>query len=155
MPLGNWCWMVKSHSCTVCSLRLGSKAVMEGALESNCAGGVSCACGCVVGAGSALGKPCAMRTSGTDEQPGVVDPPTVAEQLNTRPGTLPAAAVTWKDEMGSKAIPQPARITVLSLPVGLQARPTRGARAVALSLRNQLLACWKVTGPCEPLMGRL
>src|SRR5262249_54246183 len=105
--------MVRSHSCTVCSFRLGSKAVIEGALLCNCTGAVSCACGCVVGAGSTLGNPWPMRTSGTDVQPGVVVPPTVEEQLNTRPGTFPATAVTWNEEIGSKAIPHPARITVL------------------------------------------
>src|SRR5258706_6941200 len=106
--------------------------VSAGAFDDNCSGGVSCAAGCVVGAVSALGNPCAMRTSGAVAHPGVVVPPTVEEQLNTSPGTLPATAVTWNEDSGSNAMPQPARITVLLLLPGLQARPTRGANAFRL-----------------------
>src|SRR5258707_1298662 len=104
--------MVRSHSCTVGSFMFGSNTVKAGALGFNCKGAVSCVAGCVVGAVSALGNPWPMRMSGAVAQPGVVAPPTVDEQLNTRPGTLPATAVTWNDDSGSKAMPQPARITV-------------------------------------------
>src|SRR5260370_3806252 len=144
--------MVRSHSCTVGSFRFGSNKVSAGALEDSCKGGVSCATGCVVGAVSGLGKPWPMRMSGAVAQPGVVAPPTVDEQLNTRPGTLPATAVTWNDDSGSKAMPQPARITVLLLFPGFQASPSRGANASTLLFLNQRSACTKLTG-CEPVIG--
>src|SRR6516225_4856313 len=108
--------------------QLGSNMVSAGALDCNCNGGVNCAAGCVLGAGSAFGNPCAIRTSGTGEHPGVVVPATTEEQLNTNPGTLPATAVTWNEPSESNAIPHPARTTVSRLLVGLQAMPTRGPR---------------------------
>src|SRR5579863_7553793 len=121
--------------------------VSDGALEDNCNGAVNCAAGCVLGAGRAFGNPWLMRTSGTGEQPGVVAPPTTDEQLKTSPGTLPATAVTWNDESGSKAMPHPERITVLPLDPGLQAIPTRGAMASRLLLLNQRSVCTKLSSP--------
>src|SRR5260370_27664431 len=95
-----------------------------------------------------------MRTSGAEEQPGVVDPSTTDEQLKTSPGALPATAVTWNDESGSKAIPHPVRMTVLPLEPGLQAIPTRGPIALRLVLLNQRSACTTLTTPGIPTMGR-
>src|SRR5207237_4723472 len=94
-----------------------------------------------------------MRTSGTGEQPGVVAPPGTEEQLNTSPGTLPAAAVTWNEEIGSKAIPQPARTTVFPPVPGLHANPTRGASALRLLFWYQRSVFLKVTSPGFPMMG--
>src|SRR5947209_8886235 len=111
--------------------------VRAGAFDDSCNGGVNCVAGCVLGGGRAFGKPCAMRTSGTEEHPGVVAPPATDEQLKTSPGTLPATAVTWKEPSASKAIPHPARITVLLLVPGLQAITTRGPHAPNLLLLNQ------------------
>src|SRR6266851_6759026 len=91
-----------------------------------------------------------MRTSGAAVQPCVVATPTVEEQRKVRPGTLPATAVTWNDDSGSKAMPHPARITVLLLEPGLQAIPSRGAIASTLLFLNQRSACTNVTKPCEP-----
>src|SRR5260370_39510140 len=91
-----------------------------------------------------------MRTSGAAVQPCVVAPPTVEEQRKVRPGTLPATAVTWNDDSGSKAMPHPARITVLLLEPGLQAIPRRGAIASTLLFLNPRSACTQVTSPCEP-----
>src|SRR5213593_3714423 len=96
-----------------------------------------------------------MRTSGTAEQPSVVAPPGTEEQLKTSPGTLPATAVTWNEEIGSKAIPQPLRITVLPLPPGVQASPTRGAIAPRLLFLNQRFDFWKDTRPEVPTIGLL
>src|SRR5258708_15407783 len=96
-----------------------------------------------------------MRTSGTEEQPGVVAPPATEEQLKTRPGTLPATAVTWKDDSGSKAMPHPVRMTVLPLDPGLQAIPTRGPMAPRLVFVNQRSACTELTSPCVPMIGEL
>src|SRR5258706_1330592 len=99
--------------------------VSAGAFDDNCSGGVSCAAGCVVGAVSPLGTPCAMRTSGAVAHPGVAGPPTVEEQLNTSPGTLPATAVTWNEHSGSNAMPHTPRTSgLLPVPRGL-ARPSR------------------------------
>src|ERR1700719_1640898 len=96
-----------------------------------------------------------MRTSGTEEQPGVVAPPTTEEQLKTSPGTLPATAVTWKEASGSKAMPHPERMTVLPLDPGLHAIPARGPMAPRLLLVNQRSACTKLTSPCVPMIGEL
>src|SRR5262249_52299360 len=83
--------------------------------------------------------------SGTELQPGVVAPPTVAEQENVSPGTLPETAVTWNDDMGSKAIPYPDRTTKLGR--GLHAIPNRGAIAPTLFLSYQRLLFRNVTRP--------
>src|SRR2546427_8666678 len=94
-----------------------------------------------------------MRTSGTCEQPGVVAPPGSEEQLNTNPGTFPATAVTWNEDTGSKAIPQPLRITVLPLLSRLHAKPTRGPNAPRLLFLNQRSDFWKLTRPGFPTIG--
>src|SRR2546426_9922598 len=96
-----------------------------------------------------------MRTSGTGEQPGVVVPPATDEQLKTSPGTLPATAVTWKEDSGSKAMPHPVRMTVLLPDPGLQAIPTRGPMAPRVLLVNQRSAGTKLTSTCVPMMGEL
>src|SRR6478672_11220910 len=96
-----------------------------------------------------------MRTSGTEEHPGVVAPPTTEEQLNTSPGTLPATAVTWNEPSASKAMPHPARMTVVLLLPGLHARPTRGPSAPGLLFLNHVSACTKLTSPDDPVMGVL
>src|SRR5258708_8582529 len=96
-----------------------------------------------------------MRTSGTGEQPGVVAPPATDEQLKTSPGTLPATAVTWKEDSGSKAMPHPVRMTVLPPDPGLQAMPTRGPMAPRLLLVNHRSACTKPTTPYVPLIVQL
>src|SRR5260370_20772263 len=96
-----------------------------------------------------------MRPSGTGEQPGVVAPPATDEQLKTSPGTLPATAVIWNEDSGSKAMPHPVRMTVLLPDPGLQAIPTRGPMAPRLLLVNQRSACAKLTSPCVPIMGEL
>src|SRR5205807_2947379 len=97
-----------------------------------CTGGLRNEAGCVLGGASCSGNPCAIRISGTDWQPGVVDPPGTELHCSVSPGTLPEAAVTWNDESGSNEIPQPARITVLLLPPGAHARPNRGPIAPRL-----------------------
>src|SRR5262245_16397407 len=94
-----------------------------------------------------------MRTSGTGPQPGVVAPPGSAEQPKTRPGTLPATAVTWNEDMGSKAIPQPERTTVLPLLPGLQAMPTRGPSVLRLLFGNHRSDFWNLTRPGFPTIG--
>src|SRR5258706_10371600 len=96
-----------------------------------------------------------MRMSGVVWQPGVVAPPTVDEHCSVRPGTLPAAAVTSKDESGSNAIPYPARITIFWLLPGDHAMPIRGANASILLLLNHRSAWTKVTAlpPVMELLG--
>src|SRR5262245_60086426 len=70
----------------------------------------------------------------------------------------PAAAVTWNEEIVSKAIPYPMRITLLSGPPvrlrkkpdlksGLHAKPMRGPIAQLKSPSYQCLAGAKVTAP--------
>ena len=69
--------------------------------------------GLTEGAGSNVGKPPAtvLLMSGEFTQPAVIElkDEVVVEydvvQLCTRPGILPAAAVTWKEEIVSNAIP--------------------------------------------------
>src|SRR5262249_53371966 len=124
--------------------------VRAGAFVRSCSGGVRKEDGFTVGADNSNGNPWPIRISGTDAQPGVVAPPTVAEQENVSPGTFPDTAVTWKEAMGSNAIPYPDRITKLGL--GLHATPRRGAIAVALFRSYQRSAFRKVTSPA-PTMG--
>src|SRR5262249_44605689 len=116
-----------------------------GALVKVCSGGVRKEDGFTVGGGNSNGKPWPIRMSGAGVHPGVVAPPTVAEQEKVIPGTLPATAVTWNEEIGSKAIPYPDRITKFGR--GLHAKPSRGAIAPALFRSYQLLAFRKDTRP--------
>src|SRR5437667_9198856 len=144
----------------------GSKTVIGGELVRNCCGGVNSADGFADGAGSCIGKPPAtvLLISGELTHPAVmvVKAPAVVlyevVQLCTSPGTLPAAAVTWNDEMVSKAMPYPRRITLLLLPPkkacsnpdlksGLYARPMRGPIAPAKLPSYQCLALTKLTAP--------
>ena len=76
----------------------------------------------------------ARAVAGDDAAPGeaVVDPPGTELHCSVRPGTLPAAAVTWNDDSGSNEMPHPARITVLLLPPGDHAMPNRGPMAPML-----------------------
>src|SRR5215510_112251 len=105
--------MLKFHSCTVGNCILGAKTVIGGEFVLNCWGGVKKDDGLTEGAGSTVGKPPAtvLLTSGESTQPLVIgaNVPRVDEyeavQLCTRPGILPAAAVTWNDEMVSNAMP--------------------------------------------------
>jgi hypothetical protein len=86
----------------------GSKTVIGGALVLVCSGGVKNVDGFTEGAGSCVGKPPAtvLLTSGEFTQPFVmVVKGKVVVQLCTSPGILPAAAVTWKEEIVSKASP--------------------------------------------------
>jgi hypothetical protein len=86
----------------------GSKTVIGGAFDLVCKGGVKKVDGLTEGAGSWVGNPPAteLLMLGELTQPGVmVVNGKVVVQLCTSPGTLPAAAVTWKDEIVSKAIP--------------------------------------------------
>src|ERR1044071_8630227 len=104
-PPGSSRWKLRFHWCTVGSLRSGAKVVMFGAFRTSSSGGVRNEEGLIVGGASACGKPPAMVVFGTAAQPAVVVPPTVEEQLVLNPGTLPATAVTWNEEIGSKASP--------------------------------------------------
>src|SRR6266851_7682662 len=97
----------------------GSKTVTGGALVLNCCGGVNKVDGCTVGGDSKVGKPPAtlLLMLGELTQPVViVVNGKVVVQLWTNPGTRPAAAVTWNDEIVSKAMPYPSRMTLLLLP---------------------------------------
>src|ERR1051325_7447762 len=99
--------MLKFHSCTVGKYILGSKTVIGGEFVRNCCGGVSKVDGLTAGAGSCVGKPPAtvLLMSGEFTQPAVMVVNAAAVvlkdvvQLCTSPGILPAAAVTWNDEM--------------------------------------------------------
>src|ERR671912_1977974 len=99
-------WKLRFHWWTVGSLRSGANVVIVGALLLSSSGGVRKDDGLVAGGASDCGKPCeTVLSEGTGVQPAVVAPPTVAEQLVLSPGTLPATAVTWNEEMGSNARP--------------------------------------------------
>ena len=75
----------------------------------------------------------------------------------TKPGTRPVTAVTWNDEIGSKAMPYPARMTIrLLLPPskspktssfasGLHATPRRGPMKPSYLTSYHLSALMKVT----------
>src|ERR1044072_1031453 len=112
-PHGNSRWMPTFHSCTVGSCISGAKTVIGGEFVRSCCGGVSNDDGFTDGAGNCVGKPPAtvLLMSGEFTQPAVIEvnAPAVAlyevVQLCTRPGILPAAAVTWKDEIVSNAMP--------------------------------------------------
>jgi len=87
--------------------------VIGGELVLSCCGGVNKDDGLTEGGGNRVGKPPAtvLLMSGEFTQPAVMElnDPVVAEyelvQLWTNPGILPAAAVTWNDEIVSKAMP--------------------------------------------------
>src|SRR5687767_4129830 len=112
-PHGSSRCKLKFHSCTVGSFMSGANTVIGGELVRSCCGGLNNDEGLAEGAGSCVGKPPAsvLLMSGELTHPGVivVKAPAVAEndvvQLCTRPGILPAAAVTWNDEIVSKAMP--------------------------------------------------
>jgi hypothetical protein len=82
--------------------------MFAGAAFLSCCGGVKKLDGLTFGAGNCVGNPPAtvFVMSGEFTQPFVIllKGKTVV-QVWTKPGTLPAAAVTWKDEMVSKAMP--------------------------------------------------
>src|SRR5439155_21544257 len=126
--------------------------------------------GLTVGGGNNVGKPPAtvlfrdVKTLAEFAQPGVIEEKdeVVLEydvvQLWTSPGILPAAAVTWNDEIVSKAMPYPSRTTLLlplpnkvrkkpDLNSGLQARPQRGPIAPLKLPSYQCLALTKLTAP--------
>src|SRR5687767_1772903 len=124
---------------------------MPGAFDNSCSGGVKFDDGFTDGGGNCCGNPSLMRRSGAGVHPGVVAPATVDEQENTSPGTRPETAVTWNEEIVSKARPYPARNTVLRDFPSAQAKPRRGPMAWLLR-SNQLSALTKVTGPWEPVM---
>src|SRR5205085_5030155 len=104
-PPGSSRWKLRFHWWTVGSFRLGANVVIVGELLFNCRFGVRNDDGLIEGGASDTGKPPAMVVFGTATQPAVVVPPTVEEQLVLRPGTLPATAVTWNEEIGSNASP--------------------------------------------------
>src|SRR5215211_7011831 len=100
--------MPRFHSWTVGSFISGAKTVIGGALVLVCTGGVKNVEGLTVGAGSKVGKPPAtvLFTSGEFTHPFVmaVNGKVVVQDW-TNPGILPAAAVTWNDEIVSNAMP--------------------------------------------------
>ena len=83
----------------------------------SCCGGVNNVEGFTVGAGNRVGKPPAMELFKELNRAAELAQPFVIEekdcvvvekelvQLCTSPGILPATAVTWNEEMVSKAIP--------------------------------------------------
>src|SRR5215204_2761544 len=104
-PPGSSRWKLRFHWWTLGSFRSGANVVIDGALLLSSSGGVRNDDGLMVGGASDCGKPPAMVVFGTAAQPAVVAPPTVAEQLVLKPGTLPATAVTMKELTGSNARP--------------------------------------------------
>src|SRR5215204_1770559 len=103
-PPGSSRWKLRFHWWTVGSFRLGANVVMVGALLFRSTAGVRNEEGLMVGAASEVGNPPAMVVLGTlgHGLPAGCVVPTVTEQLVLSPGTLPATAVTWNDEIGSK-----------------------------------------------------
>src|SRR5215831_11546814 len=103
----------KFHSCTVGKYICGSKTVIGGATPLNCCGGVKNDEGFALGAGNWVGNPPAtvLLRSAVNTHPLVIELNEFELVENedvhvcTRPGTLPAAAVTWNDEIVSNAIP--------------------------------------------------
>ena len=91
----------------------GANTVIGGELVLSCCGGVSSVEGLTDGGGNSVGKPPATVEFmfGELTQPAVIEEKedVVVEydvvQLCTRPGILPAAAVTWNDEIVSNAMP--------------------------------------------------
>jgi len=87
--------------------------VIGGELDRNCWGGVNNVVGLTAGAGSCGGNPPAtvLLMVGELTHPAVIVVKAEATvlydvvQLWTSPGILPAAAVTWNDEIVSKAMP--------------------------------------------------
>jgi hypothetical protein len=92
---------------------LGANTVIGGEFARSCCGGVNSDDGFTEGAGSCVGKPPAtvLLMSGEFTQPAVIELKALAVaeyevvQLWTNPGILPAAAVTWNEEIVSKAMP--------------------------------------------------
>ena len=82
--------------------------ILPGALLLSCCGGVKKLDGFTVGAGNCVGNPPAtvLVMVGEFTHPLVIEVNgNVVVQDCTRPGIRPAAAVTWNDEMVSKAMP--------------------------------------------------
>src|SRR3954469_10735007 len=171
-PHGSSRWKLKFHSCTVGRFMCGSNTVIGGEFVLSCCGGVNSVEGFTVGAGNCVGKPPATVLLMVDgnTQPVVIELKVEVVvlkevvQLCTRPGTRPAAAVTWNDEIVSKAIPYPTRITLLALSPkmvcrkpdlnsGLHAKPIRGPMAPAklpsyqcFAFTNETAPGWLITG---------
>src|SRR5262245_27058997 len=109
--------MLTFHWCTVGSFMCGSNTVIGGASAFSCCGGVRKKEGLRVGGGSCKGNPPAtvllreLNTAAELLQPAVIDEKfwlaveNLLLQPWTSPGTRPAAAVTWNDEMVSNARP--------------------------------------------------
>src|ERR671925_402614 len=96
--------MLRLHWCTVGIFKFGSNVMSAGEFCSNASFGVRNVDGFTVGAASVVRKlELLILTSGSDEHPVVKEPPGVAEQRVTRPGTFPATAVAWKEEIVSNA----------------------------------------------------
>jgi hypothetical protein len=95
----------------------GANTVIGGAFVLSCCGGVSNVEGFTVGAGNKVGNPPemvlfkALNRAAELAQPFVIEENDCVVRLNelvqlwTSPGIRPATAVTWNDEMVSKAIP--------------------------------------------------
>src|SRR5215471_11931225 len=114
-PQGSSRSMPTFHSCTVGRFMCGSNTVIGGAFNRSCCFGVKNSDGFAVGVGNSVGKPPAtvlLMVEGSTH-PGVIEmnPGVLAVELKdvvqlcTKPGTRPAAAVTWNDEIVSNAIP--------------------------------------------------
>src|SRR4051794_287894 len=94
-PPGSSRWNEMFHWCTVGIFISGAKTVTGGALSTVWIGSVRNVEGFVVGGVSTSGKPPAMLVFGGGVQPFVaVEKGKVEEQVTSRPGTRPAAAVT-------------------------------------------------------------
>src|SRR5918912_243953 len=97
--------MLKLHSCTVGIFKFGSNVMSDGALLLSCRGGVRKSEGFLLGGGSCVRNPASLiLTSGSAVHPFVVVPPGTEAQRVTRPGTFPATAVAWNEEIVSKAM---------------------------------------------------
>src|SRR5712692_6641864 len=106
--------MVRSHSCTVGTFRLGSKAAVVRAEFSGAVGARKKPLGFCVGEGIVSGKPPDIVLVKPD---GVLHPDVIVEltvelelvllncraQFRTAPTTFPDTAVIWKVEMVSNA----------------------------------------------------
>src|SRR5260370_39253715 len=112
--------MVSDHSWTVGNVRLGSNAPVSGAVPNAAIGGLNCELGFTVGVQASVLKLLTTLPS---------RPLTIGRNCRTAPGTFPPSAVTMNVFTVSKAIPYPARTTVLSFPNGDQATPSRRAKA--------------------------
>src|SRR5262249_8114067 len=107
-----------------------------------------------MGLGTPVGNPCeillAVPLGATQPAEGM--PPTGMLQFNMNPGIFPAIEVIWKVEMVSNSHPYPARTAVFLS--GDQAIPRRGPNDPRLLFLYQPSALTKLTGPCEPPIGR-